>query len=648
MDDLIEKILPTLPGWCTVEKGKRLAKLATDARANLCVELGVFGGRSLVAIASGLARNGFGRVDGIDPYTAEASLEGANSPENDKWWAALDYDDILKQAVSAIEDSGLKNQARILRRKSLEVADQYEDGSIDILHVDSNHAEEVSVAEVNAWARKVRLGGFWVADDSDWSTLRRAQELLEADGFVRVELFDRTPEASAWTIFQKTGAGRIEQVRRDRKQPIGYFNAVSYFDSVCCINLDRRTDRWAQAKAEFERCGINRYSRIAGVDNRENGVAGCAVSHRELWRQIASGNFGARVFIVEDDFQFITREVLSKAGYSADSGPMRAFDSCAGTTFGQRLATMLPYIPSQWDLLYLGGFYTSPDNVRLNRHVIQPGGMYDLHAYAISQDYACRITALLDSVMPVDRVGAPIDVVLDCQIRHGDVFAYTLSPRLFIQRAGVMSDISRSVVGFPHARIDATLELFSPTQNVIDASRVDGWMTVEELSWLAETAADRSRIVEIGCWKGRSTKALATATPGRVYAVDHWLGSESERAGPHKEAIEAGADSMFDQFCRNLVHEIAAGKVVPIRQDSELVAKTLGATIRPDFAFIDGSHVYADVRRDIERWHAVCAPGAILSGHDFDRPEVASAVRDALGIDFIPGPGSIWWTELPS
>ncbi len=455
-DDLIEKLLPTLPGWCTIEKGKRLAKLAADSRTKLCVELGVFGGRSLVSIAVGLARNGFGRVDGIDPYTVSASLEGSNDPTNDAWWAKVDYEDVFRQAKAALEENDLSKYARIVRVGSLNAADQYEDESVDLLHADSNHSEEVSVAEVYAWTRKIRLNGFWIADDSNWPTLRRAQELLEANGFARVETYGQTATASAWCIFRKVGVkirGELVDSKRGREQVIG-----DYFGSVCCINLDRRPDRWAQAQAEFERCEIDRYTRIAAIDNRD-GVAGCAASHRELWRQIATGDFGERVLVFEDDFQFLTREDLLGAGYLADSGPVQIFDSCAGTTLAERFAAILPYIPTRWDLLYLGGFYTSLANVRLNEHVIRSAGMFDLHAYGISHEYARRITMLLDSVMPRNRIGVPIDEVLDCQARCPEVIAYTLSPRLFIQRPGVLSDISRTIPSFPHARVDAAKEL---------------------------------------------------------------------------------------------------------------------------------------------------------------------------------------------
>lgn len=196
----IDALLPTLPGWCTPEKGRRLARLVIESRAESCVELGVFGGRSLVAMAYGLASLGRGRADGIDPYEKTASLEGVNDSENDRWWSELDYEDILRQAAAGIEQNGLGAHARIVRARSLDVVSSYDDGSIDLLHQDSNHSEAVSTAEVGAWMRKLRVGGFWVFDDVNWATTQQAQAILAASGFDCVESHE------TWAIFQSVGS----------------------------------------------------------------------------------------------------------------------------------------------------------------------------------------------------------------------------------------------------------------------------------------------------------------------------------------------------------------------------------------------------------------------------------------------------------
>lgn len=176
---------PEIPGWCTVKKGLRMAELATGA--NLVVELGVFGGRGLIAMAAALRDQGFGQAHGIDPYTADAALEGINSAANDEWWSALDLGEIARTAQLAIERTGLVPWARIIWERSQDVVGRYDDGSIDVLHQDSNHSEEVTCAEVALWSPKMRPGGYWIFDDTNWETTKRAQRELEALRFKMIE-----------------------------------------------------------------------------------------------------------------------------------------------------------------------------------------------------------------------------------------------------------------------------------------------------------------------------------------------------------------------------------------------------------------------------------------------------------------------------
>jgi hypothetical protein len=197
---ILEAVIPKLHGWCTVDKAKRLARLAADVAPALAVELGVFGGRSLVAMAYGCKVAGRGRVEGVDPYERAASFEGTQDPATTAWWGALDYEAVHRSAEAALFDNGLREQATIVRAKSLDALGRYENGSVGLLHQDSNHAEEVSCAEVRGYACKMAPGGFWVMDDTNWESTVKAQHLLIELGFQYVE------PHGAWGIFQAVGA----------------------------------------------------------------------------------------------------------------------------------------------------------------------------------------------------------------------------------------------------------------------------------------------------------------------------------------------------------------------------------------------------------------------------------------------------------
>jgi methyltransferase family protein len=435
----LARAIAELPGWCTPEKALRLAELAAGARAALCVEIGVFGGRSLIALASGLARSGLGRVDGIDPYTRAAALEGTNGPVNDQWWSAVDYKGVMESAARAVEQTSLGSRARIIRKRALEAVGGYADGSIDILHQDGNRSEEVSLAETRAWMPKIRAGGLWILESTNWRSTWPAQELLEASGFVRSETYE------TWTVFRK-----MAPPARLRPQLCGYF------DSVFCLALDSRPDRWEKAQAELEACGIE-CTRVSS-NHWKYAVAGCMTGHRGIWQQVAGGRWGDRVLILEDDFKLITRTDLLGAGYREDSSEVAVFDSCPGATLEARFGAMVRHIPDKWDLLYLGGIYTSLSNVRVSPHVLRAGSMLSLHSYGISREYAARVTRAMDSLFPRE-VSMPVDLVLERQSRCGEAVTLTLSPRLFTQRTDSFSDISKRVHTFHRSMVDADHEL---------------------------------------------------------------------------------------------------------------------------------------------------------------------------------------------
>lgn len=197
VDAVIDLELEKLPGWCTPEKGKRMASLARDA--HLCVELGVFGARSLISIALALreARHSLARVDGIDPYTPSASLEGKNAPENDEWWSKLDYEAVASEAQTALYRLELIPYAHLIRMRSCDVVDFYVDGTIDLLHQDANHSEQTSCEEVARWAPKIRPGGIWIADDTDWESTQKAQRDLVALGFAEIE------DHESWKVYRR-------------------------------------------------------------------------------------------------------------------------------------------------------------------------------------------------------------------------------------------------------------------------------------------------------------------------------------------------------------------------------------------------------------------------------------------------------------
>lgn len=164
-----------LEGWCSKQKASILMDLIFMIKPETIVEIGVFGGKSLVPMAYALQINKTGKIIGIDPWSHTASTEGMDGV-NEEWWGKLDHEKILKGLQQKIAQFGLKDQI-ILLRTSSENAPLVE--SIDMLHIDGNHSEKTSWIDATKWIPQVRRGGIVIFDDITWATQKRAVEYVD-------------------------------------------------------------------------------------------------------------------------------------------------------------------------------------------------------------------------------------------------------------------------------------------------------------------------------------------------------------------------------------------------------------------------------------------------------------------------------------
>lgn len=179
MGDVL-RILPQLDGWCTPEKAQALVKYILQEKPDLVVELGVFGGSSFVPQLMALRFNQKGKGVGIDPWSKDASLENMQSEVNREWWGNLNYDAIYKKLEQFLLVHGLTGITELIKSKSENCVDRFENESIGLLHIDGNHSEPQSFADATKYLPKVKPGGLIVFDDIWWTdgnedvTTRRA------------------------------------------------------------------------------------------------------------------------------------------------------------------------------------------------------------------------------------------------------------------------------------------------------------------------------------------------------------------------------------------------------------------------------------------------------------------------------------------
>lgn len=172
----------------------------------------------------------------------------------------------------------------------------------------------------------------------------------------------------------------------------------------------------------------------------------------------------------------------------------------------------------------------------------------------------------------------------------------------------------------------------SSTEATLD--RLDGYLTMTEGITLADYASKVSAdhaVVEVGCYKGKSTAWLAAGVsvgPGsNVYAVDLWTQGGQAYTDTIKRYEHPDTYQAFnDQLGRvGLIDHVTA-----IIGSSQAIAAKWEVLI--GLLHIDAEHSYKAVRADIAAWGPYMVPGGVLILHDFSSsfPGVIKAANELL------------------
>lgn len=133
-------------------------------------------------------------------------------------------------------------------------------------------------------------------------------------------------------------------------------------------------------------------------------------------------------------------------------------------------------------------------------------------------------------------------------------------------------------------------------------------------------------VFEVGSWLGLSTRHIARHIPkdGKVYAIDHWLGSNEHQPG--QEFWREKLPQIYEQFLSNVIHKKLTHKIIPVRMASVDAEKYL-SNIVPDLIYIDANHETEAVYQDLSIWYPHVKGHGILCGDDWTWDSVKIAVK---------------------
>lgn len=144
--------------------------------------------------------------------------------------------------------------------------------------------------------------------------------------------------------------------------------------------------------------------------------------------------------------------------------------------------------------------------------------------------------------------------------------------------------------------------------------------------FLFDTLPKGGTVIEVGVFDGDfSERILAFNEPKVLHLVDPWFTKDDGSLfdGPtqdlgSKHEASAALEAQYQQVARRFADEIAQGRVIMHRCLSHDAAP-LFADEKFDWAYIDASHFYDDVKRDLEAFLPKLKRGGYIAGDDYDR-----------------------------
>jgi len=135
-------------------------------------------------------------------------------------------------------------------------------------------------------------------------------------------------------------------------------------------------------------------------------------------------------------------------------------------------------------------------------------------------------------------------------------------------------------------------------------------------------------IIEVGTWKGLSAITMANILKqnnikSKIICVDTWLGAlefiDRLKHTPERDLkLVNGYPTIYYQFLSNVVLSEVQEYILPFPNTSNIAYNYFhNNSIKADLIYIDGSHEYEDVKKDIDNYYNLLNNKGIIFGDDY-------------------------------
>ena len=188
----MSRCLETTDGWCSPKKAAWLTRLIASRQVKNVLEVGIFGGKSLIPIALAVQSAGGGTVIGVEPWSADVAISEPTNETNDAWWASINFALVKERFFANSARYGVLAMIKVMEMNSDSAFRFLEPGDrqFDLIHIDGAHSPERALRDAKSWSKLVKKGGLVVFDDIGWPSVMPARDFLTRNLTVIDEVFE--------------------------------------------------------------------------------------------------------------------------------------------------------------------------------------------------------------------------------------------------------------------------------------------------------------------------------------------------------------------------------------------------------------------------------------------------------------------------